>query len=253
MRKKKTDKEIESKEKKSRAKYERPGELGELIDQVNLVPPDFLMQSIILLLMERKYTETEALEICLKDTSEKFQQHIKKVADEKVKSFYPAKPHMETVYKVGAMVNEYARLYDLRMMMRMLVDRLERERKGEITPEHWLAFPLTPSATIFRGKDGKLQKSDLLAVVGNFDDSRLRSCEICNCIFWAENKNSFTCSETCRNALRQRRYRKKNKEDVNAKRRERYQQEKQKKESEKEERKKALLDKCKKEQNNGTL
>lgn len=87
MRKKKTDKEIESKEKKSRAKYERPGELGELIDQVNLVPPDFLMQSIILLLMERKYTETEALEICLKDTSENFSNISKRLPMRKSKVF----------------------------------------------------------------------------------------------------------------------------------------------------------------------
>jgi len=52
---------------------------------------------------------------------------------------------------------------------------------------------------------------------------RIRSCEICLYVFWASYKNSLTCSESCRNALRQRKHRAKNKDAINAKRRENYQ------------------------------
>ncbi len=108
----------------------------------------------------------------------------------------------------------------------MLDDRLQRERKGELLPNHWLQFPLPISATIIRNEDGNLRGSGLLGLIGTFKDSRLRRCVICSRIFWAENKNSSTEAETCRNALRQRRHRQKNKEEVNAKRRENYRQNK---------------------------
>lgn len=52
---------------------------------------------------------------------------------------------------------------------------------------------------------------------------RIRSCEICSSVFWASYKNSVTCSESCLNALRQRKHRAKNKDSINAKRRKKYQ------------------------------
>ena len=58
----------------------------------------------------------------------------------------------------------------------------------------------------------------LFKALEGLDVDRLRICEICGKIFWAVNKNSETCSKTCLNALRQRRYRAKNKESINAKR-----------------------------------
>lgn len=51
---------------------------------------------------------------------------------------------------------------------------------------------------------------------------RIRSCEICSRIFWANRKDSDTCSPDCFNTLRQRRHREKNREEINAKRRENY-------------------------------
>ncbi len=52
---------------------------------------------------------------------------------------------------------------------------------------------------------------------------RIRSCEICDFMFWARYKNSVACSQVCLNALSQRRHREINKDAINSKRREDYQ------------------------------
>ena len=241
MRKKEIDKKVTIKEKKSQVKARYLSELKEMIRQVNLLPPEFQLKNLNyeLELQRQSLREktgdphatpsiTEALKVCLEGTTKEFQQYLEEVAAKNA-SLFPAKQHMVVVYNVQAKANEYIRLYGLRIEMRLLVERLERERKEEITPEYWLNFSLPIYATVFRGKDGKLRGSGLIGLIGKVDDSRLRSCIICQRIFWAENKNSFTHSETCRNALRQRKHREKNKEEINRKRRERYQSKKEQK------------------------
>lgn len=63
-------------------------------------------------------------------------------------------------------------------------------------------------------------------VLNDINADRLRICEICNQIFWAKKKNSETCQKSCYNTLGQSRYRKKNREEINAKRRENYRRKK---------------------------
>jgi len=207
-------------EKKSRAKHKCPDELDELIKEFDLFPPNFQMKSFTFVLLEQRDllreqtgdsqaipSIREALNVCLEGTPEEFRKHLESVGAKVAKSFPRSKQHMELVYNVNAMANEYCRIYDARMAMWMLVDRLERKRKGEITPEHWLAYPLTLSSTILCGEDGNLKSINLLGLIGKFDDSRLRRCEICNRIFWAKREESKTCSAPCFGILRTRLYR----------------------------------------------
>ncbi len=95
---------------------------------------------------------------------------------------------------------------------------------------HWDSFPISIKTTLKRDDDEQLQITGLAALIGKFDARRLRLCEICKRIFWANYKNSFTCEKNCLNALRQRRHREKNKEEINTKRRDNYRQNKKLKE-----------------------
>lgn len=100
--------------------------------------------------------------------------------------------------------------------------RLKNDREGNLYPNSWEIFPSRASGVILKDDKGNIYLDGLAGVIHKIIPDRFRMCEICNLIFWAENKNSFTCSETCRNALRQRRHREKNKEEINTKRRENY-------------------------------
>jgi hypothetical protein len=242
MRKKKSNKEGERKEKQSRAKYRCPNKLEDLIYQVNLIPPDFQMQSLQFL-TERGLTKTDALRDCLKYTPPKFKKHLEFISgfdkvssetDERTRNFYLQK-----------MADEYFEYFEMRDSMLTLLGRLEIEREHPNDFFDWIGCPLPLRTLVYRDVNGKLQKTGLGTLIGEFDDSRLRRCAICKCVFWAKYKNSFTCSDRCLNALRQRRSRKKNKETINAKRQERYQQRKQEKELERKSRQEALLDKYK--------
>lgn len=74
-----------------------------------------------------------------------------------------------------------------------------------------IGIDLYSSAFIQAREEGKM-----------FFPDRIRSCEICSRIFWANRKDSETCSPDCFNTLRQRRYRERNKEKVNRERRKNY-------------------------------
>ncbi len=206
VKKKRESKNLQKKQ-KSRAKFQCPTELEDLIYQVNLIPPDFQMQSLEFLLTDRqiKLTVTDALKDCLKYTPQEFQEHIEFISgynrklaetDEASRKFY-----------IQKMANAYAEYYEMRISMLRLVQRLETERKNPNTFFDWFNFPLTLSATVVRDASGKLQEKGLAALIGKFDDSRLRSCENCKRVFWAKRKESETCSPRCLNAFNVRRYR----------------------------------------------
>jgi hypothetical protein len=51
---------------------------------------------------------------------------------------------------------------------------------------------------------------------------RIRECVICEKVFWANRSDKITCSKPCGNILRQRAWRNRNSEEINAKRRSNY-------------------------------
>ncbi len=122
-------------------------------------------------------------------------------------------------------IRQYVEYSNMRASMLSLVLRIENERKvmrsaekarglkeNSITPKtftfyNWDAFPLTIKTTLLRDKYGNLQTTGLAALIGTFDDNRLRKCEICDLIFWAKREDSKTCSKKCANTFRVRRYR----------------------------------------------
>lgn len=80
-------------------------------------------------------------------------------------------------------------------------------------------------------KDGVLKhnKDEFIVFIedNQFEVRRIRLCDRCDKIFWAPNVNSRTCSKECRDALKQRKWRFRNREEYNLKRRENYSRNKQ--------------------------
>ncbi|MEJ7860728.1 MAG: hypothetical protein WKF90_03720 [Pyrinomonadaceae bacterium] len=236
MRKKKVDKKTEPKEKKSRAKYQCPPELEDLIYQVNLLPPDFDFKSFnkaikrqLESLSKKDCLDEMDMKDCLRGTPESFQLHIRKLIVFHPNFFQPFitlkdsdKPaRFADHYDLEGALSSYERMY---RSIWGFFSQLEMERQYKDTlyrdHSHWDISSYT--VIIIRGDDGLLHHTGLSALIGKFDDSRLRRCEICNRIFWANYKNSFTCSKPCLNALRQRRHRKTNADAINEKRRDNY-------------------------------
>lgn len=237
VKKKKESRALPQKQ-KSRAKYPFPPELEEMLRQVNLIPLDFQMISF-----ERAYDEQrqllreqtgdnnaapstlEVLNACLEDTPVEFQRHIEHETLQRTNPFGFAKPHMVDVYNIQTKANVYGEYFAMRTSIWRLVQRLETERqrmreaetehqleRGSLTFEHytlldWDAFPLSISTVLKRDDAGKLHITGLAALIGEFDDSRLRRCVICQRIYWAKRENSKTCSPLCLNRLNVRRHR----------------------------------------------
>jgi hypothetical protein len=240
MRKKKKEKKVEQQEKKSRAKYKCPEEVKPLIDKVNLVPfpinmtnLEFEIEHRTRILREKTgdigaaVSSIEVLQDSLRDLPEDFQDYVKSFCY--ASHLYPVSISKVSSVEAHRMVREYIVFYKLRGETIYYARRLKSEKEGISHMEVWDVFPITASGVIRKDKDGKNFVEGLAGVIHKIIPDRFRMCEICNRIFWAENKNSFTDSETCRNALRQRRHRQKNKEEIKAKRQKYYQSKKEQK------------------------
>jgi hypothetical protein len=98
---------------------------------------------------------------------------------------------------------------------------VENSSKGLLEQDDiWLA---NTHATI-RVIDSRINvvKSSFFLAIEGIDVRKLRSCEICGAFFWAKRATSKTCSSRCYNSLRQRRFRDKNSDELNARRRANY-------------------------------
>ncbi len=235
MRKKKTDKKVETKEKKSRAKYECTTELGKILAIVNLVPPDADMPNagkVIeaftneWLLQEQKTDVdlwSDIFDECFKDFAEETKINIfKDWFDKSAKSNNDLDRRR---YKalLDAVIITYEEIYQTRKNIKLVIDRATELKKKEtehssfLKPELKFSFPISRT-----GDEITVETTSFFETISTINLDRLRACEICSRIFWANYKNSFTCSKPCLNALRQRRHRKTNKEAINAKRRANY-------------------------------
>lgn len=224
----------------SRAKYQCPSELEELIRLTNLVPigintPYFNDEFRIEIQRLKNETGEPSPEISAYEFITKLTKHLPKeflehIEHEAYKRAFPFHSEPENFRDERNFRMEFIRQYDeycsMRDSMLWLVLRLENERhlmhdaekrhglkKNSLTFEHfsflgWDTTPITIKTTLERDDNGKLQITGLAALIGKFDDSRLRRCKICETrIFWAKRKESETCSPQCANILRVRRYR----------------------------------------------
>lgn len=252
MRKKKIDKEIEPQEKKSRAKYKCPPEVKPLIDLVNLVPfpknmmqLDFEIQHRTRILREQTGDSNASVSIrdvlieCLEDLSEEFHNYLKSFCYASwLRPIDISKADFRDVHRLSQAYISFFRTHNETVAYAF---RLKNDREGNSYPNSWEIFPSRASGVILKDDKGNIYLDGLAGVIHKIIPDRFRMCEICNRIFWAENKNSFTCSESCRNALRQRRHREKNKEEINAKRRKTYQSKKEQKQGKKRSKKNGTL------------
>jgi hypothetical protein len=260
MTKEKKTKQNKSQAKLSRAKYKCPPELKELIELTNLVPngiitPDFENEIRIELKRLRDETGDPSPEISayefltskIKHLPKEFLDYLDREAYRHAFPFEITPESYEDERRFRQeFVKQYVEYCSMRGSMLWLVRRLEDERKSmrsaekeygleenSLTFQHytsldWDAFPISINTTLLRDDSGTLHITGLAALIGKFDDSRLRRCNVCERIFWAKRKDSETCSLSCFNILRQRRHREKNKAALNAKRRENYQYKKKK-------------------------
>jgi hypothetical protein len=232
MVKKKNQRPAPLRKQKSRAKYKCPPELEELIRQTNLVPirtitPDFDVE--IRMEIQRLKDETgepspeisayEFLTKLIEHLPSEFLDFIKREAYKYVYPFGEGKFSGDERQYKQEFVRLYVRYCDMRDSMLWLVQRLETERQmmrdaekrrqlkeNSITFQYftlldWDAFPITIKTSLIRGDAGKLQITGLAALIGKFDDSRLRKCKVCELIYWAKRENSKTCSPRCLNIL----------------------------------------------------
>lgn len=254
MRRNKINRQNELRGKQSRAKYKCPPELAKIIDTINLVPPILEMQESINLYdkLEKNF-EKQTVEELKEIYGATFRDVIQRAFQE---CFYPLSQEFQTAllksilsepnsikYIVGVkelsgysfafnVDNAYWRFNRLRKDFQQLVDYFTALRKEGISSvgrfdvlSDYDTKPTLPRLTVsLQAIDTIIQviPSNLAKAIDGIDGDRLRACEICHRFFWASYKNSFTCSKTCLNALRQRRHRKTNKEAINAKRRDNY-------------------------------
>lgn len=208
---------------KSRAKYQCPHELEDLIYQVNLLPPDFDFESFnkaikrqLESIRKKDCLDEMDMKDCLRGTPESFQLYIRKLIILRPKFFQPFitlkdsdKPAKFAYHDdLEKALSSYERMYN---SIWSFFDQLEMERKFKDTlyrdHSHWDISSYTVMDSIIRGDDGLLHHTGLSALIGKFDDSRLRRCEICSRIYWAKRDESKTCSPQCLNRLNVRRHR----------------------------------------------
>ncbi len=230
MVKKKKEKKVSPQKQKSRAKYSQPDELKELIRQANLVPigemtPDFEPERRMEIEKLRKENNGEPPEFSsfqfltkiINHLPKEFLEHIEKLAYDYAFPFGESLGHYDSYKK--AFVKEYIKYCSMRDSMYWLLRRIESERQGmretetkhelkegsltfeDFTLGNWDAFPIPIRTALKRNDAGKLHTTGLAALIGTFDDSRLRRCEICQHIYWAKREDSKTCSPPCLNIL----------------------------------------------------
>lgn len=204
---------------KSRAKYECPAELAELIEAANLIPVGMSPMPDLRFELKEAGPDASSYEV------------LRRIAGHLPADFWmylenAAISHADPWGKEGTesqavrreIVGRYLRYCDERGALLWLVQRLETERQmmrtvgskrglpaGSVTFEafglmDWGSFPLSPTGFIVRGEDGRLALTGLAgAIQKGFDDSRLRRCEICQNVFWASRSDAVTCSPSCKN------------------------------------------------------
>lgn len=244
-------KEISQTEKTLRAKYEIPEKLGFLITVANRFPSESDLPDVLEFFKsaKKKLSEEEAANftqekewklvvseiIEVLGTSERSGSLILGVLMQAFASVgkLPESSAVDAILLpdvVKAFIGIYANIKNDRDNFVKFAQALDDIRKGKREKSDLERFTTVIIPYISDSNKIEMQSNTFfLEGVKGIDADRLRICEICNEIFWAKRKDSETCSKSCFNALRQRRHRERNKDEINAKRRENYKYKKEKK------------------------
>ncbi len=213
MRKKKTDNKIETKEKKTRAKYECTPELGKILAIVNLVPPDADMPNagkVIeaftneWLLQEQKTDVdlwSDIFDECFKDFDREAKTNIFNCWFNKSAKSNNDLDRRRYKALLDAVIITYEEIYQTRKNIKLVIDSVsEKKKKTENSSWHKPSLEISIPIT---EKDGEFRASlpVFLELISTINLDRLRACEICNRVFWAKREDSKTCSPRCLNVL----------------------------------------------------
>ncbi len=222
---------------KPRTASQRPAELGKYIDLVDRVPPKAVLQPAedIWKRNKEKYRSADGflgadskgyllalrqtLEDCLSGLPEDFREYIQKKGQQEA-VIYQGQPDYEQIRLRRALI-EYDKFREIREDLKNFAKYFTNWRKhGCITggtggmygadgtllefpkPQAMYAQTDTVGGTLI-----KVVPSGLSAALDGVVWERVRSCAICDRIFWASRKESETCSPPCANNLRVRRHR----------------------------------------------
>ncbi len=202
------NKNIEQTIKKSRAKYQCPEELENIINKVNLVPTNVEMKKFES--FEENISERKRLFLNYFQTlPEDFQTYVK----EDLQNIIAVSPFLNSAslsgYKLGYMVGFCEGFYELRQSVIKFIERISRMKKGEQFDLKSDELRISTTINLVKiGEKFEASLTGLAKLIGHFEADRLRICEICGRIFWAKRKESKTCSAKCFNNFRQQLYRK---------------------------------------------
>jgi hypothetical protein len=220
-----------------RTASQRPTELGKYIDLVDLVPPKAVLQPAedIWKRNKEKYRSedsflgadskgyllalSQTLEDCLSGLPEDFREFIKKKGQQAA-VIYQGQSDYEQI-RLRRALTEYDKFRGIREDLKSFAKYFTNWRKhGRVTggiggmygadgtllefpkPQAMYAQTRTVGGTLI-----KVVPFGLSAALDGVIGERVRSCAICDRIFWASRKESETCSPACANNLRVRRHR----------------------------------------------
>jgi hypothetical protein len=124
---------------------------------------------------------------------------------------------------LGLFLERYALLTSARQVLRGLAERYRSKKQHAqvLIDDNSFAggFPVSITVNLVVDEKGLLTPSDdqLLSVFTGVPANRIRSCDVCNRLFWAPRDNSECCSERCRKTSNQRNSRKARREEITRK------------------------------------
>jgi hypothetical protein len=240
MQKSKIDKKI-AKPKKSRAKYECPPKLSVFLSTIDLLRPEDILIPLDIgsrEINQQPFASQELYLKALKGLQEKvanystnFQEYIygRKVGIRDEKFFKDIKDKGQfpdySLWKTPDLDE-----WEIRDALIRYEDFIEHRHllnglcKFSGLPDRPLPYLIQTNTRFLLDNEGRICiKSDkIVEALNGVYLKRIRICEICNRIFWANRKDSKTCSKPCLNNYQQRQFRSKNKEEIKLKRQANY-------------------------------
>jgi hypothetical protein len=212
MVKKKEKQKTEQAEKKSRAKYQCPPDLGKLIEVYNLVTVDTVLKTeeeLISEAVQAALQYDDRYGACEYETH----QFLKNAAIDFFENHPKLNEHIKTKGLFGYFNSEID-MYVQFEYFRKNLDELvalgimwNRSRLSHtLQSDELITFKVSNSGKWEYFSSGTIAKMIAEALKDAYVD-RLRRCKICNHIFWAKREESETCSAPCFGILRTRRYR----------------------------------------------
>lgn len=205
------DKRAENVKTRVRAKYFCKPELADLIQRANLIQEtlcdlvslrkrgrdDFEneMAQLIFRLLADKY----GLILELREENRRFIHHLKMAFDSLILENSGA-----TSDSLSEIREDYRNLKAFREIAKYFQDKNDgKDEFSQIMPALMVGTRIADDNTL------RLEQTDLMKIIDGVNLERIRSCEICQRIFWAKRIESQTCSKKCLNALGARKHRQK--------------------------------------------